>query len=142
MIKQHFQIWTFTFSKHTILLIHLLLYYILILAFLCLVSCHVNLFLVLQNVLWLPSLQAFSSLVKGLYRNIDIRKYSFLTIDEMSLHSNLFHTTYKNHHILCKNDLITKSTFSQQKTWFVIKNNVFAIICFLIIFCHLILYNF
>ena len=55
-------------------------------------SCHVNLFLVLQNVLWLPSLQAFSSLVKGLYRNIDIRKYSFLTIDEMFLHSNLFHT--------------------------------------------------
>ena len=41
-----------------------------------------------------------------------------------------------------KNDLITKSTFSQQKTWFVIKNNAFAIICFLIIFCHLILYNF
>ena len=58
-------------------------------------SCHVNLFLVLQNVLWLPSLQAFSSLVKGLYRNIDIRKYSFLTIDEMFLHSNLFHTIKK-----------------------------------------------
>ena len=55
-------------------------------------SCHVNLNLVLQIVLWLPTLQAFSSLVKGLYRNIDIRKYSFLTIDEMFLHSNLFHT--------------------------------------------------
>ena len=58
-------------------------------------SCHVNLNLVLQIVLWLPTLQAFSSLVKGLYRNIDIRKYSFLTIDEMSLQSNLFHTRYR-----------------------------------------------
>ena len=57
-------------------------------------SCHVNLNLVLQIVLWLPTLQAFSSLVKGLYRNIDIRKYSFLTIDEMFLHSNLFHTVF------------------------------------------------
>ena len=62
--------------------------------FLRLVSSHVNLNLVLQNVLWLPSLQAFSSLVKGLYRNIDIRKYIFLTIDEMFLHSNLFHTMW------------------------------------------------
>ena len=60
-------------------------------------SCHVNLNLVLQIVLWLPTLQAFSSLVKGLYRNIDIRKYSFLTIDEMFLHSNLFHTATMGH---------------------------------------------